>query len=287
MGRARTLAGLALIGACSAGVVVRADEPPAAPARASTAQPNVQVLAPMTLPGLERQRTVRLYLPPGYAHSNKRYPVLYMHDGQNLFDAATSFLGEWEVDESLNELAKTHRLELIVVGVDNGGDHRLQELAPFDNAEHGKSEGEAYLAFIVDIVKPYIDAHYRTRADREHTGIMGSSLGGLISHYAICRYPQVFGKAGLFSPSYWYTPPIYAFTQAHPPRTDARIYLYAGGKEDEQMVDNMSRMVALLHARGAPARNLSVHVVADAQHNEAAWRREFPRAIEWLFDRGR
>jgi len=250
--------------------------------RPHTAQPNVQVLAPMMIPGLNRQRTVRLYLPPGYADSKERYPVLYMHDGQNLFDAATSFAGEWEVDERLNSLAQTRPLELIVVGIDNGGDHRALELAPFDNA-NGKAEGDAYLAFIVDVVKPYIDAHYRTKSGRADTGIMGSSFGGLISHYAICRYPDVFGRAGLFSPSYWYTAPIYAYTMTHPPRVDTRLYFYAGGREGAHMVEDMQRMVTQLRTQGFPEALLSVRVAEDARHNESAWRAEFPRAVEWLF----
>jgi predicted alpha/beta superfamily hydrolase len=254
----------------------------AAKPRASTAQRNVQVLAPMTIPGLGRERTIRLYLPPGYASSQQRYAVLYMHDGQNLFDAATSFLGEWQVDEALNRLARQRGLRLIVVGIDNGGEDRLQELAPFDT-EHGPAEGDAYLAFIVDVLKPYIDAHYRTLTDRADTAIMGSSLGGLISHYALCRYRDVFGKAALFSPSYWYTPEIYAYSAAHPPRDDARVYFYAGGAEDEHMVGNLERMTRMLQSEGFPHANLRVHVVAAAKHNETAWRAEFPRAIEWLF----
>ena len=174
---------------------------PPPPSRPSTAQPNVHVLAPMPIPGLDRERTIRIYLPPGYERSGRRYPVLYLHDGQNLFDAATSFIGEWEVDESLNRLAKKSGIELIAVGIDNGGDHRLQELAPLDNAKGLAPEGDPYLAFIVKIVKPYVDAHYRTKPDRADTAIGGSSLGALISHYALYRYPQTFGKALLFSPS--------------------------------------------------------------------------------------
>jgi len=253
--------------------------------RPHTAQPNVQVLAPLMIPGLDRQRTVRLYLPPSYANSKERYPVLYMHDGQNLFDAATSFLGEWEVDESLNSLAQARHLDLIVVGIDNGGEHRNLELAPFDN-ENGKAEGDAYLAFIVEVVKPYIDAHYRTKSGRDDTGIMGSSLGGLISHYALLRYPQVFGKVGVLSPSYWYAPPLYAFTAAHPPARDSRWYFYAGGAEDEHMVDDLQRMLGVMRAGGLAPAAMTVHVVPGAAHNEAAWRAEFPRAIEWLFGNG-
>jgi cyclomaltodextrinase len=252
---------------------------------ASTAQPNVHVLAPLAMPQLGRERTLRVYLPPGYTHSRKRYPVLYMHDGQNLFDAATAFLGEWGVDEALNELAKTKGLELIVVGIDNGGEHRNTELNAWDNPDHKPGEGRAYMQFIVDTVKPYIDAHYRTKSDRENTAIMGSSLGGLISHYAICEYPNVFSKAGLFSPSYWYAPAVTDYTAAHALPAHTKIYFYAGGKEDEQMVGNMQNIIALMRRRGLAEREMSVHVEPQAQHNEAAWRAEFPRAVEWLFKR--
>jgi alpha-glucosidase len=259
----------------------------AAPERPSTAQPNVHVLAPMTIPGLERQRTIRLYLPADYETSHQRYAVLYMHDGQNLFDAATSFLGEWEVDEALNALAKTRHLQVIVVGIDNGAEHRMQELNAWDNDKYGKAEGQAYMDFIVKVVKPYIDAHYRTKPDRAHTAIMGSSLGGLISHYAIYAYPNVFGKAGIFSPAYWYAPQVFDYTSSHALPHDTRLYFYAGGKEDESMVGNMEKAVALIRKQGVPERDIAVHVDPAAQHNEAAWRAEFPRAVEWLLDSAR
>lgn len=247
----------------------------------TTAQSNVHVLAPLPMPELGRERTLRIYLPPSYERGKRRYPVLYMHDGQNLFDAATSFLGEWEVDEALNKLARTRGIELIVVGIDNGGDKRSAELTPWENPDHRQGEGRQYMKFIVNIVKPYIDAHYRTRTDRASTAIMGSSLGGLISHYAIYEYPNVFGKAGILSPAYWYAPGVEDYTAAHSLPAHTKIYLYAGGREDEHMLDNMWHMVALL--RGLAERDLRVRVEPQAEHNEAAWRAEFPRAVEWLF----
>src|SRR6185369_7256568 len=107
--------------------------------------------------------------------SERRYPVIYMHDGQNLFDDATSYAGEWGVDETLNELARSHGFEAIVVGIDNGQDRRMTELNPWDNPRFGKAEGAAYMSFIVDVVKPYVDARYRTRSDAQSTAIIGSS----------------------------------------------------------------------------------------------------------------
>jgi predicted alpha/beta superfamily hydrolase len=252
--------------------------------KASTAQPNVHVLpTPFVIPGLDRARTVRLYLPPGYEHSHRRYPVLYMHDGQNLFDAATSYAGEWGVDETLNALAKSRGLELIVVGVDHGGTARMRELNPWDNAQFGHGEGEQYMAFLVNVVKPWVDEHYRTLPDRRHTAIMGSSMGALISSFAISRYREVFGAAALFSPAYWAGPQVFDLTAAHPPPPATRIYLYAGGSEDELMVPNAKRMAAVLGRAGLPARNLVVSIDPVGRHNEAAWRAEFARAVTWLF----
>lgn len=263
---------------------------PAAAAKPSTAQPNVHILAPLVMPGLDRTRTIRLYLPPGYETSHEHYPVLYMHDGQNLFDAATAYAGEWNVDETLNELAQTKGLKLIVVGIDNGEKLRVNELNPWDNARFGKGEGAQYTRFIVDVVKPYIDAHYRTKPDRANTAIMGSSMGGLISHYAIATYPKVFSKAGIFSPAYWLAPAIFDDPAERKFARGTKLYFYAGGREGEnampglgEMEVNMKRMVDSIRTAGFPSRNLVVEVNPEAQHNEAAWRTEFPKAVTWLF----
>jgi predicted alpha/beta superfamily hydrolase len=252
--------------------------------RSSTAAPNVYVLAkPFTITALGRQRRVRLYLPPSYAHSQRRYPVIYMHDGQNLFDDVTSYAGEWGVDEAMNDLAARTGFEAIVVGIDNGGEHRINELNPWPTQRFGAGEGDAYLAFVVDTVKPYIDAHYRTRPGRASTAVIGSSMGGLISDYAIHKYPQVFGLAGVLSPSYWIAPSIYDFDAAHPLPAGSRVYLYIGGREGDETVPDAERMRALLERtlpRGAAA---TLHVAPEARHNEAAWRAEFPAVVRWLF----
>ena len=252
--------------------------------RAPSALPNVIVLAqPLAMPGLDRERTLRLYLPPGYAQGERRYPVIYMHDGQNLFDDATSYAGEWGVDETLNALARSHGFEAIVVGIDNGQAKRMNELNPWESARFGKAEGAAYMAFIVDVVKPMIDARYRTRTDTESTAIIGSSMGGLISHAAIHRFPQVFGKAGVFSPSYWVAPQVFDETRGQGVPAGSRIYLYMGGTEGDEALTDVRRMHKLLAWRaGGPALRLSVN--PEGEHNEAAWRAELPQALVWLFD---
>lgn len=250
----------------------------------STALPSVRVLPePLPMPGLNRSRTLRLCLPPSYDREpQRRYPVIYMHDGQNLFDAATSYAGEWGVDETMARLAQDSGLEAIVVGIDNGAEKRNTEMAPYDHTELGKAEGAAYLDFIVKTVKPFVDAGWRTQPEREHTALIGSSLGGLISHAALLWHGEVFGRYGLFSPSYWAAPQLFEATAKARLPAGTVVRLYAGGKEGGSMADNTRRMHTLL-ARQLPPHQLSLSIVADAGHNEAAWRAELPVALRFLF----
>jgi predicted alpha/beta superfamily hydrolase len=255
-----------------------------AQSRPSTAGPGVHVLAPpFAMPGLGRERTVRLYLPPSYDSApERRYPVIYLHDGQNLFDDATSFAGEWGVDEAMDELARTRGVEAIVVGIDNGGKERMRELSPWTNPKYGPAQGEPYMAFVAGTLKPWIDARYRTRPGRESTVIGGSSMGGLISHYALLRWPQVFGKAIIFSPSYWYCEAVYDETRAHPWPAGTRVWFYIGGREDEESVPDVRRMTTLLATLPHGAGDYPLSINALGEHNERAWRAEFPRAVAWL-----
>jgi predicted alpha/beta superfamily hydrolase len=255
----------------------------------STAGPGVQPpSAPLPMPGLDRERRIRVYLPPGYATSTKRYPVLYMHDGQNLFDEATGFAGEWGVDETLDRLAREKGLELIVVGIDNS-DKRINELKPWADPKYGAGEADAYLRFVVEVVKPFVDAHYRTRPGRKDTGIMGSSLGGLTSWYAAFVQTRVFGRYGVFSPSYWIAPQAYEFARSKQLPRDTRMYQSIGGREggdnehDETVAAAVRMEAALRHAQ--PRLKLRAVVRAEAEHNERAWREEFPAAVLYLFGR--
>jgi len=255
--------------------------------RKHTAGPGVQVLAPMAMPGLGRERVVRLYLPPGYAGSRKRYPVIYMHDGQNLFDDATSFVGEWGVDEAMDALAK-EGFEAIVVGIDHGDAKRMSELTAWPNAKYAPvAEGREYLRFVVEVVKPWIDAHYRTRPGRKHTAMFGSSLGALITHDAAFEHASVFSKLGEFSPSYWYAPAVYELSARQRLPRGTRLYLLVGdreGKADdaEETVANTRRMEEQLR-REQPRLRLRTRVVAGGEHNERFWRAEFPAAVRFLF----
>jgi alpha-glucosidase len=251
----------------------------------TTAAPNVSVL-PMgfLIPELERIRTVRLYLPPGYEASSKSYPVLYMQDGQNLFDNGTAYAGEWSVDESLNTLASEQGLELIVVGIDNGGDFRMNELSPWPNERFGEAQGEQYLQFIVEVVKPYMDTNYRTLPEVQNTAIMGSSMGGLMAHYAIHQNPEVFGKAGVFSPSYWYSPDVFAHSKFHRMDDEARLYVLFGSEEGDGMVADTDKMHRQLKQQGHPRQNMQFIRVEGGEHNEKLWRDAFSAAVQWLFE---
>ena len=164
---------------------------------------NLKVLDSLYSPQLDNQRDIFVYLPPSYASSDRHFPVLYMHDGQNLFDAETSFAGEWQVDESM-ELLSEEGIEAIVVGIPNAGNDRLDEYSPFAMSNLGGGKGDSYLEFIVQTLKPLIDVDFRTLPDRENTSILGSSMGGLISLYAFFRYPNIFGAAGAMSPAFWF-----------------------------------------------------------------------------------
>jgi predicted alpha/beta superfamily hydrolase len=272
-----------LLAAALGAPAVAADKPADTP-KTSTALPGVSLLGePLAMPGLERKRQLRLYLPPGYATSGKRYPVLYMHDGQNLFDNATAYAGEWKVDETLDALAREGKLEMIVVGIDNGQEKRMTELNAWDNQRIGKGEGREYTDFIVRTVKPMIDRQYRTLPGREHTAIMGSSMGGLASHYALVQYPQVFSKAGVFSPAYWTAQPAFDFVAAKPVPKDARVFLLMGEKEGPQMNADVKRMAEVVKKTGHPEANTVLKIVPGAEHNEAFWAGELREALLWMF----
>ncbi len=258
----------------------------------STASKNVSIISEtFNIPQLNRKRRVWIYLPPDYNTSKQDYPVVYMHDGQNIFDAKTSGYGEWNVDETLDKLFKDN-LKLIVVGVDNGTSKRLDEYSPWVNNKYGGGEGEAYVNFIVNTLKPYIDTNYNTKKDRNNTAIFGSSMGGLISHYAALKHPTVFGKVGVYSPAFWFAPEVKAFTKQHANLQNTKMYFLAGGKEGEkagydeisQTVTDMNSIISILKNNGFPEKNIQSKVVPEGKHNEALWSNNFEEAITWLFE---
>ena len=262
------------------------------PEKGSSAASNVTILAEdFYMPELDRNRRIWIYLPPNYNTSNKSYPVVYMHDGQNLFDKSTAYSGEWQVDETLNNLSETKNLELIVVGIDHGDDKRLDEYTPWKNNKYGGGEGDKYLEFIVNTLKPYIDSNYKTLPNKKDTAIFGSSMGGLISYYAALKYPKTFGKIGVYSPSFWFSPEVSAFSKYNDSLKDTDIYFLAGGKEGgnttfeeiNQTVRDMNRISGALQEQGFPGQNMHIKVDPEGEHNEKLWRTSFEETILWLF----
>ncbi|NOU16165.1 MAG: alpha/beta hydrolase [Bacteroidales bacterium] len=254
------------------------------PKRKSTATKGVSfVPTSIEMPQFNRKRTIRMYFPPNYS-SGKRFPVIYMHDGQNLFDSATSFSGEWKVDEILDSLYKYHNFSCIVVGIYNGENQRLNEFSPWHNDSlNAGGDGDKYAKFIVKILKPFIDSHYRTLIDRENTAIIGSSMGGLISLYITLQYPEVFGKAAIFSPSLWFSPKVFEMMQKYNLKKIQKIYLISGAKEGEQTVYNTLKADSLLRSVGFDENYLRCKISKDGEHIEWFWSREFGDAVRYLF----
>ncbi len=238
-------------------------------------------------PQLDNTRVVEVYLPPSYRRSGRHYPVVYMHDGQNLFDARASFAGEWQVDETMERLAG-EGIEAIVVAIPNMGPKRLDEYSPFADARHGGGHGEAYLSFIIDTLKPRIDRRYRTKEAREHTGLVGSSMGGLISLYAFLRHPHVFGFAGAMSPSLWFADRAMLEFARQAPRWAGRLYLDVGTAEGAKTVKDARTAARLLRRKAVRSRGHLLFVEErDARHEEAAWASRFEHATRFLLPRRR
>ncbi len=262
---------------------------------ASTASENVHVLQDsFYMPQLDRYRKIWIYLPGDYTTSDKRYPVLYMQDGQHLFDEATSRgrIGpiEWAVDETLDA-----RIEAgIIVALDHNPDmkERIPEFYFHPTPEYPEVMGKAYLAFIVNTLKPYVDRHYRTLTGTKNTGIAGSSLGGLISLYGALKYPDTFGWAGIFSPSIWLDnghieeeitqlKDTKALQQQH-------YFFYSGKNENREkkdgsfvkMTDDVNRVIHLLQKKAHP--DIEQLINPHGRHGALYWREAFPIFYEWL-----
>lgn len=259
------------------------------------------------IPKLSRMRKIRVYLPSDYAKGERRYPVLYMHDGQNLFHRKDASYGEiWDVHTAIDRLferAPDHGV--IVVGIDNGGESRLDEYAPWKCPPLGRrlggdaypegfgGEGEAYGDFVVHNLKPLIDSMYRTKPDRGSTGVMGSSMGGYISIYLGAKYPHVFSMIGALSPSVGVEKEkLIAFIRAMGHVCPMKWYLDCGTNEhnnrrkwvfNRKYVED-AREVAKTLRQGGPEAAVRFIVDEGAIHNEREWARRFPGALEWLFD---
>ncbi len=243
-------------------------------------------------PELKKEKNIRVYLPCDYAESpanitiEKRFPVLYMLDGQNLFDATISFNGEWGIDESMDSICKMNMHTAIIVGIDHADADRINEYSPWTiNDKYGGGDGDLFADFLVKTLKPKIDSMYRTIPGREFTGIAGSSVAGTESLYVVLRYPENFSMGGIFSPSLWTSNEFYKMADAFHYDAPVKIYFVAGATEggDTQTMDDMEKMYNTLLEN--KIQNLKMRLIIESSgiHSEAFWNSEFMDCYEWLY----
>jgi predicted alpha/beta superfamily hydrolase len=245
----------------------------------------LQIVPDFASPQLANARTLRVYLPASYDENKaKRYPVLYMHDGQNLFDAKTAAYGtEWGIDETINRLVATGVMdEVIAVGIDNTPE-RIAEYTPCCDPKHGGGKLIAYQDFIVDTVKPYVDKTWRTLPGRSTTAIMGSSLGGIASVLIAQQKPAVFSRAGGVSSSFWWNDKAMLAKPAA--KVAVKFYLDAGSDNDglPETIAMRDLMLGQGYAMGA---DLMFHAEQGGRHNEKSWAARVDKPLAWFFPWG-
>jgi predicted alpha/beta superfamily hydrolase len=235
-----------------------------------------------TVPQLRRRRRISVLLPYNYyKQPEKNYPVLYLQDGQNLFENQSPY-GTWGVDRQLAKLAKEGHGEVIIVAIDHGGKERISEYSPVDTQQFGEGLGKDYARFLAETLKPYIDEKYRTLSDRDNTGIGGSSMGGLISLYAGLLFPNTFSKFMIFSPSLWLTPGMFEAFRAIPIEKRSKFFFFSGGKETAATVRNTQVLHEIISKTNRHVTS-EISIDPEANHSEYFWGRAFPTGIKQLF----
>jgi enterochelin esterase-like enzyme len=242
------------------------------------------------------QRLLRVWLPAGYDapdNMGRRYPVLYLNDGQNLFDASTSYIGvEWQVDETADLLIREKRIPpIIVVGIDNAQSDRIKEYVPYPTPEIPlrRVQGKKYPDFLMKEVMPFIRRRYRIASGAANTGLGGSSLGALIALYTVIGHPNVFGHLLLESPSLFVGNGKVLRDSERNRRWPLRIFLGIGtqetgdAKRNQQVVEDVRRLEQILCQAGLTNERLRVDVEEGAPHSELAWAKRFPEALAFLF----
>jgi predicted alpha/beta superfamily hydrolase len=237
----------------------------------------------LPMPQLSRSRRIWVYLPPDYESTTRSYPVIYMHDAQNLFVTAPVPSEKWRVARTLNRLFDETGWGCIVIGVEHGDAHRLTEYSPVPNPNHGGGEGHDYLRFLTETLKPLVDSTFRTRPDAPDTAMIGSSMGGLISVYAALLHGNVFGKVAAFSPSLWWSDDVYVVASTMPYNFVHKLVLLGGQSESETMLPDLMALYYTLIDNGYFEQHISVDFYRDGAHSEWFWGREFERAVRWLF----
>lgn len=237
----------------------------------------------MRSPQLRNRRAIDVYLPASYAEDGRRrFPVVYMQDGQNLSDPAIAFgANTWQLYQALETLARTG-IEAIVVGVHNTGTSRLGEYSPFPDPRHGGGRGERYLRFLEDTVKRRVDSRYRVSKDRDATIIGGSSMGGLISLYAFFRRPSAFGAAAVMSPSIWFGGRQILQFVDESRYARGRLYLDVGTDEGSGTLRDARSLARILRAKGYGRDDLKYVEATGHRHRENDWADRLPDALAFL-----
>ena len=241
---------------------------------------------------LEDDRDITVFLPPGYEDQpDRRYPVLYLHDGQNLFEAEKAFKkGEhWRAGETATALIQAYAIDpLVIVGVANTGPHRLHEYTPTHDRRRGGGGADAYGQLLIEELKPFIDTAYRTLPDAAHTAIGGSSLGGLVSLYLALKRPDVFSRAAVLSPSVWWDRrAILRNVREARPKPRLRLWVDIGTREGRHHVDTARLLKSgLIKAGWEEEVDLHYEEITGATHGESAWAARLDRVLQWLFPPG-
>jgi predicted alpha/beta superfamily hydrolase len=250
---------------------------------------DIRLLAAFHSDALANSRDVLVYLPPGYEDDpGRRYPVLYLHDGQNLFDTSTSFAGtEWGVDETAERLVHDRRIAPpIIVAINHAGAQRADEFAPTrDVHRHAGGHAHHYARFVVDELKPWVDRTFRTHHEARYTALGGSSLGGLVTLHIGLEYPEVFGALAVLSPSIWWDRrAVLERVESLSTRLPWRIWLDVGTAEGRDTVRNARALKGILQEKGWTAGTDFHYLEAhDAQHCESAWAERVAPLLEFLF----
>ncbi|WP_051605554.1 alpha/beta hydrolase [Sediminibacter sp. Hel_I_10] len=236
------------------------------------------------IPHLNATRKISAVLPYDYYQTDKRYPVLYLQDGQNLFNPLALY-GDWAIDKSMEKLAEEGMSDIVIIAIDHGEEERINEYLPYYHPRFGEGKGNFYIQFMIERLIPYINNNFRTLTDFENTGIGGSSMGGLISLHAGLSNPGVFGKMMIFSPSLWISKTIFNNTKSFEPLEESKIYLYSGGKESIEHLPNAQKLGSIIKEKMIKGHRIDFHFSINemGNHAEVHWREEFPKAVKWLF----
>jgi predicted alpha/beta superfamily hydrolase len=241
-------------------------------------------------------RFLRVWLPPGYddpANADRHYPVLYLNDGQNLFESSTSFTGvEWQVDETADRLIREGAIvPMIAVGIDNAGKERFREYMPHRSVQPMmlRVQGSKYPNFLTKEVMPFVARSYRVATGPENTGLGGSSLGALIALYTAMVRPGLIGRLLLESPALWASNRQLIRESRETANWPERIFLATGTSEagradrDQSMVDDVRELAGIIRRSGVNEQRLRLVIAEGAAHHESAWAQRLPEALKFLF----